>query len=254
MIIYKTTNLINGKIYIGQDSKNNDKYFGSGDLIKRAIKKYGLKNFKKEVLCLCETQKELNEMEQKFILIYNSTNKLIGYNICVGGTNGTMLNRKHSIETKKQMSEVRIGIIFTDEHKKNLSKAHKGKIISEETKKKMSESQKLVPHNPVSEETKEKIRNKKLGKILSNETKKKMSESHKGEKNHFFGKSHSKETLLKTRKPIIQLDKDNNFIKEWSGVNEASIELGIRQSGISLVLSGKYKITSGFKFIYKNGE
>lgn len=252
MIIYKTTNLINGKIYIGQDSKNNDNYFGSGDLIKKAIKKYGLINFKKEILCLCETQKELNEMEQKFILDYCSTNKSIGYNICVGGTNGTMLNRKHSVETKQQMSEVRIGMKLSDEHKKNISKAHKGKIISEETKKKMSISQKSVIHNPLSEEIKEKIRNKKLGKKASNETKKKMSESHSGEKNHFYGKKHSDETLNKTRKPIIQLNIDGEIIKEWSGINEAAKSLNIRQSGISAVLCGRYKITSGFKFIYKN--
>lgn len=254
MIIYKTTNLINGKIYIGQDSKNNKNYFGSGDLIKKAIKKYGVENFKKEILYFCNTQKELNEIEQKFIFQYNSTNKTIGYNICVGGTNGTMLNRKHSEETKKQMSEIRLGVVFSDEHKKNISKAHIGKIISDETKEKMSKSQKLVKHNPLSIETKEKIRNKKIGKKLSNETKEKMSESHKGKKNHFYGKSHSNETLLKTRKPIIQLDENNNFIKEWSGINEAAKELGIRQSGISLVLSGKYRITSGFKFIYKNGK
>lgn len=47
MIIYKTTNLINGKIYIGFDSHNNPEYFGSGKLIKMALKKYGTSNFKK---------------------------------------------------------------------------------------------------------------------------------------------------------------------------------------------------------------
>ena len=197
MVIYKTTNLVNGKIYIGQDSKNNYNYFGSGDLIKKAIKKYGLVNFKKEILYECKTQKELNEMEQKYILEYNSTDKSIGYNICVGGTNGTMLNRKHSDETRKQMSMSRVGIKFTEEHKEKLSKAHKGKNISNETKQKMSESQKLVKRKPMSEETKEKIRNAKKGVKLSAETKKKMSESHMGEKNHFYGKNHSKEAITK---------------------------------------------------------
>lgn len=197
MVIYKTTNLVNGKIYIGQDSKNNYNYFGSGDLIKKAIKKYGLVNFKKEILYECKTQKELNEMEQKHILEYNSTDKSIGYNICVGGTNGTMLNRKHSDETKKQMSMSRVGIKFTEEHKEKLSEAHKGKNISNETKQKMSESQKLVKRKPMSEETKEKIRNAKKGVKLSAETKKKMSESHMGEKNHFYGKNHSKEAITK---------------------------------------------------------
>ena len=50
MVIYKTTNLINGKIYIGQDSKNNPKYLGSGVIFLKAIKKYGKENFVKETL------------------------------------------------------------------------------------------------------------------------------------------------------------------------------------------------------------
>jgi len=105
MIIYKTTNLVNGKIYIGQDSKNNSEYFGSGDLIKSAIKKYGKKNFIKEILCVCNTIDELNSKEKFYISEYNSTDKNIGYNITVGGTNGTMLHRKHTKETKEKMSE-----------------------------------------------------------------------------------------------------------------------------------------------------
>ena len=44
MIIYKTTNLVNGKIYIGQDSNNNPNYYGSGTLLHKAIKKYGLES------------------------------------------------------------------------------------------------------------------------------------------------------------------------------------------------------------------
>ena len=61
MIIYKTTNLTTGKIYVGQDSKNNPNYFGSGKYIFRSIKKYGKENFKKEILCECNSKEELNE-------------------------------------------------------------------------------------------------------------------------------------------------------------------------------------------------
>lgn len=50
MIIYKTTNIINGKFYIGQDSKNDPNYLGSGLLLNRAIEKYGIENFKKEMV------------------------------------------------------------------------------------------------------------------------------------------------------------------------------------------------------------
>jgi hypothetical protein len=46
MIVYKTINLIDGKIYIGQDLNNNPDYLGSGIYLKRAIKKHGRNNFK----------------------------------------------------------------------------------------------------------------------------------------------------------------------------------------------------------------
>ena len=60
MIIYKISNLINNKFYIGQDIKNNPKYFGSGKLITVAIKKYGKENFKKEILEFCSDEKQKN--------------------------------------------------------------------------------------------------------------------------------------------------------------------------------------------------
>jgi hypothetical protein len=88
MIIYKTTNNVNGKIYIGQDYYNNPKYFGSGLIIQRAIKKYGIDSFKKEILERCKTQEELNEREIYWIAFYNSCDKKIGYNISHGGQGG----------------------------------------------------------------------------------------------------------------------------------------------------------------------
>jgi hypothetical protein len=63
MIIYKTTNLLNNKIYIGQDKFNNPKYLGSGKLLNISIKKHGIQNFKKEILEECNSKKELNERE-----------------------------------------------------------------------------------------------------------------------------------------------------------------------------------------------
>ena len=85
MIVYKTTNLINGKIYIGKDSRNNPKYLGSGKIIKFAIKKYGEVNFKKEILECCQTTNELNDREKYWIEKLNSKEKSIGYNITDGG-------------------------------------------------------------------------------------------------------------------------------------------------------------------------
>ena len=45
MIIYRTTNLINQKFYVGKDTHNNPNYYGSGKRLKLAIKKYGIENF-----------------------------------------------------------------------------------------------------------------------------------------------------------------------------------------------------------------
>lgn len=90
--IYITTNLINGKKYIGQHLKSTTKkydyYLGSGILLKQAIQKYGKENFKKEILCLCETQEEANEKEKEYILQYNAVEGSNFYNIASGGQDG----------------------------------------------------------------------------------------------------------------------------------------------------------------------
>ena len=77
MIIYKTTNLINGKFYIGQDSKNDPLYLGSGKLLHKAIKKYGIGNFRKDILEHCVSKRELNERE--IFWITELTQKITGF-------------------------------------------------------------------------------------------------------------------------------------------------------------------------------
>lgn len=64
-IIYKTTNLINNKIYVGMHSTDNlnDGYLGSGWILKQAIKKHSKENFKREVLLVLPSRKEAREIE-----------------------------------------------------------------------------------------------------------------------------------------------------------------------------------------------
>ena len=68
-LVYKTTNLVNGKIYIGKHETNNldDGYLGSGNLLKRAIEKYGEENFKREVLFECSSREEMNAKEAELV-------------------------------------------------------------------------------------------------------------------------------------------------------------------------------------------
>jgi len=88
-IIYKTTNLINGKIYIGQHLVKNEInldpwYLGSGTFLFKAIKKYGRDNFKREVLCkiLNNDIYKTNKLEEYFINKFDCLR--LGYNIIKG--------------------------------------------------------------------------------------------------------------------------------------------------------------------------
>lgn len=104
--IYKTTNLINGKFYIGKHQTNNlnDGYLGSGKFILSAIKKHGRGSFKKEILYVFDSEEEMNSME-KFILTEEFVSNSNNYNAGVGGEGGPHFKGKHhSASTRKEIS------------------------------------------------------------------------------------------------------------------------------------------------------
>jgi hypothetical protein len=142
--IYKTTNTINDKVYIGKHkTKNpNDAYLGSGVAIKNAIKMHGKHNFNKEVLFIFDSEKEMDDKERELVNeIFISTEKT--YNMGVGGEGGAhFLGRKHSEETKQKIKEKRKLQIITEETRKKIGEANKKRIITQETKDKLSNSQK----------------------------------------------------------------------------------------------------------------
>lgn len=94
--IYKITNLSNNKFYIGQSINIEKRWIKHKQIssqknsncydypLYRAIRKYGIENFKFEIVELCE-ESQLNEKEIYWIYTLNSTNNDIGYNICNGG-------------------------------------------------------------------------------------------------------------------------------------------------------------------------
>jgi hypothetical protein len=81
MVIYKTTNLINGKSYIGKDKHNNPNYLGSGKRLRSAIKKYGKENFKKEILEHCNSYDELRDREVFWIRKFDAAESKDFYNV-----------------------------------------------------------------------------------------------------------------------------------------------------------------------------
>lgn len=87
-LIYRTTNLLNGKYYVGahRTTKKNDDYLGSGVALKRAIKKYGRENFSKEIVEECETEDIMFKREAEIVdSILEDTDS---YNMSRGGKGG----------------------------------------------------------------------------------------------------------------------------------------------------------------------
>jgi len=151
----------------------------------------------------------------------------------------TIAKRKESCQksmhiTRIKISKSRIGKTVSQETKDKISKANKGNKMSDEHKRQIS------------------LRNTgntwSRGKKLSEKTKLKISISKKGA-------IQSKESINKraksNNKSIIQLDINDNFIKEWSSIIAASKELKISSSRISECCTGKAKTTNKFKFRFK---
>lgn len=153
--VYKTTNRINGKIYIGQKQSSvflGNKYLGSGSLIKKAINKYGCDNFNVDLIEFCVDKQTLDSREKFYIKEYCSTDISIGYNIADGGQGGNLgetVNKRISDKLKgvtvSETTKIKISdslkkkhIRLSDEQKKIIGEANKGKVLSKETRQKIS--------------------------------------------------------------------------------------------------------------------
>lgn len=99
--IYETINLVNGKRYIGQHRSEtfDPKYYGSGVVFIKALKKYGSENFSITILEECNTEEELNKREIFYIEKYNAVEDKNYYNTSFGGESNsrnmhTMYNKE----------------------------------------------------------------------------------------------------------------------------------------------------------------
>jgi group I intron endonuclease len=135
--IYLTTNIINGKKYIGMcKNTHRENYLGSGTLLKNAIEKYGRECFKREILQECLTFEELSIAEKYWIQKNDAVNDENFYNLTSGGFGG---NSDYSIEYWNKISKQERKIC-RNWNKKNMSGKNNpmyGKKHSEETKNKI---------------------------------------------------------------------------------------------------------------------
>ena len=127
-LIYKITNNINGKYYIGCHKTSNidDNYMGSGKAIKNAIKKYGLEKFKKEILFECSSVEEMFSKEKE-IVTEDIVNDRLSYNLKLGGTANFYYVNKNKLNHKSNQH-----LILSQKLKSN--KKYKKEFIKKMTK------------------------------------------------------------------------------------------------------------------------
>jgi group I intron endonuclease len=157
--IYKYTNRINGKVYVGKTVNPRVRHNvhtcnarkGSPTLFARAIRKYGIESFIREFLCEIE---ELDGfVEMVFIAALKANNPSFGYNLTDGGEGITGYH--HSEVTRQNQSRQSVGRVLSKEHCRHIALGLRGKNRT---------------GHPRSVETRRKIANARLGKRLSPET------------------------------------------------------------------------------------
>ena len=257
--IYKYTNKVNGKVYIGRTCQTlEQRANGNGNGYKHctyfynAIKKYGWENFEGEILEEGLNDTEAGKRELYYIEKFNSTNKEKGYNLRDSDY------RTYTDETREKMSKALAGKKMSEEVRRKMSEQRKGRKMPDSLKKKLlaANTGKKRPKEVV-----EKIRKANTGKKRSEEVKQKMSNLMKGkrvgEKHPNWGKKMSeeqKEKLRKyhaglhlseeTKKKLSEAIKGKGCVKiqcvetkmEYSSIREASEFTGTKRGTISYAL------------------
>ncbi|MEG2246466.1 MAG: NUMOD3 domain-containing DNA-binding protein [Peptostreptococcaceae bacterium] len=274
--VYIITNLINRKKYIGKRSCScpidKDIYMGSGVALGLAKKKYGIENFKKDILLVCDLEEQAYQEEEKAIELVQAVESDMYYNISHGGKgagsgeNNHMFGRtgnlnpmhgrknnwgNHTDDAKNKIRNRFIGQNKSPEHVKKISQIKKELYGNKENHPMFGKYHKR--------DTKEKLRIINTGKKLSDETKKKISNGLKGENNPNFGKTLSDETKMKiglankgrivsdeTRKKISEGAKAREVIcittlDRFQNIKNASEKYIVARTHITAVCKGKRK-------------
>lgn len=235
--VYKIINNINSKIYIGSSSDlysrmNNHKSLLNKNKhhschLQNAWNAYGCDSFSfiiveevnfDESISPKEKDLMLKLKEKEYIKLFKSDDNYFGYNIVSNPDRSPMFGRKHSIESRKKMSEWQIGENnnnygkkFSEDHRRKISESHKGKkvVISDEQKEKISNS--LKGKKPV----------KAIEKSIENRMRK-----------------------------ICQYDINGNLIRIWNNTKEASDSISVNRMCIVDCCRGKQKTSKGFVWRY----
>jgi group I intron endonuclease len=251
--IYKITNIKTNKCYIGETAqddpqkrwKQHIKKINNNEgcpALRDAIKKYGIDNFKFELIIICFDE-DRYKYEREYIKKFNSQVPN-GYNILPGGEVGkSRLGIKHTEAAKKKMSDAVNKYReenpdyyekYREKHQEAIKNINRSECIRSSEKFKNANKQRKIEGN-------------------SDDWNNKISKSVK----EYFAKNndnrirHQQSMAKATGKRIIQYTKENIFISEFISIKEASRKTEIGASNIQHVLSGRSKTAGGYiwKFV-----
>ena len=216
--IYITTNMKNGKKYLGQKKFDCHwkSYIGSGKAFQNAVKKYGKDNFHRSIILFCKSPEELNKAERDLSIFLNVVESDDWYNEVYGGGSVN-------------------GFHFSEDTKRKISLSRKGKRPTLETKKKMSEAQKLRMSDPNNHPN--------YKKTASAETRKRMSEARKG---LFVGAKSA------TSIPVVVVKADG-VSTTYGSIKEAERETGVDRCTISYHLKTGAPLKNGDVWYFAKG-
>lgn len=199
--IYKITNIINGKIYIGksvniknrwgQHKRELRKNIHGSKYLQNSWNIYGEENFTFEVLEYIEDKTKLIEVEDKYIKLLHSNDRRYGYNRRENAWDNT--GNKHSKETKEKIGNKSKICWSSTEYKNKMSKIRRDRVVSDGTKRKIKKlwenkeykEKQIIAHKGyvMPKEQKQNISNALKSALSSKEQRLKRSEQTKGENN-----------------------------------------------------------------------
>ena len=264
--IYKITNRISGKIYIGKTIQldpvarwKGHKYMfsqtkGGCPALRDAVRKYGIDAFTFEIMIICFDE-DCDRWEIEYIKKFDCMAPN-GYNILEGGRGGAGFRGKtHSAETRERLRETSKAYFMNTENVERVrenARLQMANVDRKELGRKVTESEK---YKKALEEGRVGGSGHKNGK-LSDETKTKIREGvlkyfeEKGEGNK-CNIEKQREAMAKAKgRKVDQYDKDGNFIKTYASISQAARETKMTDGNIQFVLRGKHKTAGGFIWKY----
>lgn len=243
--IYKTTNNVNGKMYIGKRTYDKDgkwaTYLGSGILIRRAIQKYGEENFSRDILQVCKDKDELNSSEKYWIDYYNATQSDMFYNISSGGDGGNTIagyTSEQLIDYKERKSVI---------HKITSAKGEDsgGAILTEKEVKEIIQmildgkyDDEISDDYDVAISTVQDIRHHRTWKELTDGIEFPKINRRNGD----------------VRKAVCQYDENGQYINTFCSAVEAEKLTGISKKLISAVCHGNKRIAHGYIWRFQDDD